>query len=228
MTTKSFPLHSNALAQLEYCVYIYENALTGFFPSHLSFLLRHLSHACETRFRGPFFPIFGTSSDAVMPLPLSSARLESSNCVCGAMTFRNLQKGKLQARVWGRPKGKAAWIGHEHATRRAYGISLYCQVILLVSCATVSRQSASGSQVGGLAAAVRPQLDNDDCWIRYYQDMQQLSEAYPFPKLGVQSCKSICPKFFWENLEYPTLLRGLAQRQEVEGIGRDLCRSFVP
>jgi hypothetical protein len=30
----------------------------GFFPSHLSFLLRHRSHACDTRFLGPDFGLF--------------------------------------------------------------------------------------------------------------------------------------------------------------------------
>jgi hypothetical protein len=134
-------------------------ALTGFFPSHLSFLLLHLSHACETRLRGPFFPVLGVSSDGFWPPSLPSADVGSSNLVWGDITcLRNSGTEKLRARVGGRPKGKAAWINHGQWTRRAYGVCLNCQVMLLVSYAAVSMLLDWHCCVGGLTAPVRPSL----------------------------------------------------------------------
>jgi len=56
--------------------------LTGFLPSHLSFLLRHLSQACDTRFRGPCLPGFCPSSIFFSP---SSLRSADSPWTCGAI-----------------------------------------------------------------------------------------------------------------------------------------------
>ena len=118
---QTLPADSPIRCNVDIC----RGSLTGFFPSHLSFLLRHLSQACDTRFRGPCFPGFCASSIVFSPPSLRSA---NSPWACGAIAGYVFALGdhELGAEL---PTG----LGHEGWSCR-FGLSSMklrsCQVIL--------------------------------------------------------------------------------------------------